>query len=305
MPSCGKDEATDVKYTNGSNIAFTSSSPEWVDISSHGAATSDSQFTRPVTRSNAKPRNEAARPMGLKKRILILCCGTTGCIVVVAAVLTGLGFLIKFLIEYEPKPDEIQFWDEAPLEYTNPNLGIRKSLSIPPRIGQYLHVVVRLNYTANRFCVSLSKDCNDSNNVSCSVCALFGDDSKIIYEAYRAGQRVLYNEAPNPFPIIETNKDLPKIDLRIRFLADYIQIFAERGEVGIFEKLPEVHAATCVRPFNYSGRLDMALKPVATVAPAIWDSLIEGQQTPTLRVKRKGGMGGGRGGSAARGASRG
>ncbi|CAJ0566441.1 unnamed protein product, partial [Mesorhabditis spiculigera] len=39
----------------------------------------------------------------------------------------------------------------------------------------------------------------------------------------------------------------------------------------------------------------MALKPVATVAPAIWDSLIEGQQTPTLRVKRKGGMGGGRG----------
>ncbi|CAJ0558141.1 unnamed protein product, partial [Mesorhabditis spiculigera] len=203
-------------------------------------------------------------------------------------------------------PQEIQFWDEK---------------LPPPKIGQYIHLVGNLKPGAKWFCVTLAGKF-DSPGVSSSVCAIFGSDAKIIYEAYRGEKRIYQNEATNP--ISEPVKSNPKIDLRIRFLAEYVQIFAQRGEVGIFRKLPEVHTfrflqltGDVINPtlmnvdgaryraftsvgFKYGARLDMAMLPMVTVEPAVWESLIEGGATKrkSTRVKRQSGRGGGGRGSA-------
>ncbi|CAJ0566446.1 unnamed protein product, partial [Mesorhabditis spiculigera] len=115
---------------------------------------------------------------------------------------------------------------------------------MPPKIGQYIHLVGNLKPGAKWFCVTLAGKF-DSPGVSSRVCAIFGSDAKIIYEAYRGEKRIYQHEATNP--ISEPVKTNPKIDLRIRFLAEYVQIFAQRGEVGIFRKLPEVHTFRCLQ----------------------------------------------------------
>ncbi|CAJ0566442.1 unnamed protein product, partial [Mesorhabditis spiculigera] len=164
---------------------------------------------------------------------------------------------------------------------------------------------------AERFCLTLADDW-DIVNATCVVCAYFGAEPKIVYETYRDGRQQFYHEAPNPIP--DPEDDDPKIDLRIRFLPDFVQIFAQRGEVGIFPKLPEVHQVRHVKltgdvanlallqieggyyetkqkkGFNYGERLDMTLKPAAPYDPAVWGALLEGQPRKSLRVSDGRGM---------------
>ncbi|CAJ0574693.1 unnamed protein product, partial [Mesorhabditis spiculigera] len=123
------------------------------------------------------------------------------------------------------------------------------------------------------------------------------------------------------------------MDLRIRFLDKYVQIFAQRGEIGIFEKLPEVHEAkflivsgnvTRLKLLKVDGgpyktspnvtfslgndtRFDLLLQPLPEVNPDRWEALIEGKYPPSqsagwTRTKRKS-SGGGRGGSHSRSSS--
>ncbi|CAJ0566445.1 unnamed protein product, partial [Mesorhabditis spiculigera] len=199
-----------------------------------------------------------------------------------------------------PPPEIIHFLGEAKLPDPSP-LGTRISLNNSATVGQYLHILGNTTENATSFCVTLSEDLDNDENYACEVCAYFGADPKIEYAAYNYGKRIFNGTGLNPFTPGE------QFDLRIRFLQDYVQIFAERGEIGIFGKLQEVHEAKSLKIIgnitnllllqleggNYTMpfyqpikskvglRLDMVLKPVPEMDPSLWAALIEGQPLET------------------------
>ncbi|CAJ0574714.1 unnamed protein product, partial [Mesorhabditis spiculigera] len=197
----------------------------------------------------------------------------------------------------EPPPEVVKFLGEADLPPPDSLLGTRISLNTSATVGQYLHILGNTTKNATSFCVRLAEDYDDDENIACNVCAYFGADPRIEYGAYRDGKRLFSGKGFNPFTSGE------QFDLRVRFLQEYVQIFAQRGEIGIFGKLPEVHEAKSLKvigdvtnlllmqveggsyttPFyqriNFDSglRIDMVLKPVPEVDPSLWKSLIEGQ----------------------------
>ncbi|CAJ0956294.1 unnamed protein product, partial [Mesorhabditis belari] len=234
--------------------------------------------------------------------------------------------------QHDPDPDPIQFFGEEQFIDPTPIQPTVKLLDSEPKIGEIIHIYANItnSTTSADFCIALVKAGDDQKNVPMKVCVQFGNVSRILYTAIWDGQLKANHSGPNPF----TPGD--KLDLRIRFLDQYIQFFAAQGEVGIFEKIPEIHTAktllvqggvTGIRlitkrgqkypnpmnaslVLNYTTRMDLMARPLAKFEGGLWNDLIEGTNgtKPTnLRVKRKGGGGhssgghGGRGGSGARG----
>ncbi|CAJ0558147.1 unnamed protein product, partial [Mesorhabditis spiculigera] len=138
----------------------------------------------------------------------------------------------------EPVPTVTNFYNEE--NYTDPTPwnNTIKFLDQPPKLYEHLHILGNVTENATEFCVILAPEADFGKNAPCQVCAYFkGNDSKIIYTAKKDGKVQYTYEAPNPF------MNGTEMDLRIRFVDKYVQIFAQRGEIGIFEKLPEVHEA--------------------------------------------------------------
>ncbi|CAJ0558134.1 unnamed protein product, partial [Mesorhabditis spiculigera] len=264
---------------------------------------------RPDLANDDKPSNAA-----------IACCSL---LIVSLTICVLVGFHVDFLAREEeqrhfephtrpeppsePPPEVVKFLGEADLPPPDSLLGTRISLNTTATVGQYLHILGNTTKNATSFCVRLAEDYDDDENIACNVCAYFGADPRIEYGAYRDGKRLFSGKGFNPFTPGE------QFDLRIRFLQDYVQIFAQRGEIGIFGKLPEVHEAKSLKVigdatnllliqveggsyttpfyqrinFNSGLRIDMVLKPVPEVDPSFWKSLIEGQPIETGPSLRK------------------
>ncbi|CAJ0960269.1 unnamed protein product, partial [Mesorhabditis belari] len=178
-------------------------------------------------------------------------------------------------------------------------------LKSPMIVGQNIHIVGNIKEDATKICVYLLKNDTDPSTLL-RVCSFFTKDSGLT-DGYSEYTAVMQNgtetsKTTNPY------ERLGEYDLRMRILSGYVQVFAQGGEIGIFER-PDLSEVTHVvasgdfdtitlisisggnysnpftgsytLPFNY--RLDIAAQPLPKVDSTLvhMENLLE---TPTTTV---------------------